>query len=186
MIRAEKRDITVLKEYERNANDHPPEQLEEIAASVLEFGYNDPITIDENDTVLTGHGTRRALLLLVERGREEFRVVDVIVAPHMSDRQKRAYILAHNRIARNSVWNFEKLSAELNDLVESDFSVDLLGFDEQEIDSLLKIDPSILPDDNATVTPPAPADTEEEKPKRSRAKSKVLHTCPACKHEFTA
>lgn len=185
MIRFEKRDITLLKEYERNANDHPPEQLEEIAASILEFGYNDPITVDENDTLITGHGTRRALLLLVERGREEYRELDVIVAPHMSERQKRAYILAHNRIARNSVWNFDKLSAELNDLVEMDFSVDLLGFDEQEIDSLLKIDPSILPDETPTVTPP-PAEPEEPKEKRTRAKSKILHTCPACKHEFTA
>lgn len=185
MIRCEKRDITVLKEYDRNANDHPPEQLEEIAASVLEFGYNDPITVDENDTVLTGHGTRRALLLLVERGREEFRTVDVIVAPHMSDRQKRAYILAHNRIARNSVWNFDKLSAELNDLVEMDFSIDVLGFDEQEIDSLLKLDSSILPDETPAVQPP-PADDSEPKEKRTRAKSKILHTCPACKHEFTA
>lgn len=184
MLTFEKRDIFTLQDYENNANDHPAEQIEQIAASILEFGYNDPLTIDEKNILITGHGTRRALQLLVERGREEFRNVDVIVAGHMSDRQKRAYVLAHNRISRNSVWNFEKLSEEINALVESDFSIDLIGFDEQELDSLLKIDPSVLPDEPATTTAP-PADPEP-KEKRTRAKSKILHTCPACKHEFTA
>jgi hypothetical protein len=100
----------------------------------------------------------------------------------MSERQKRAYILAHNRISRNSVWNIEKLSQELSELVELDFDLSLTGFDEQEIDGLLKVDESILPDNEPIQAEPEP----EQKEKRTRAKSKILHTCPACKHEFTA
>lgn len=182
MLRFEKRDIFQLKDYANNANDHPPEQVEEIAASILEFGYNDPITVDEKDMLITGHGTRMALMLLVERGHESFREVDTVVAPDMSDRQKRAYILAHNRISRNSVWNIEKLSQELSELVELDFDLSLTGFDEQELDGLLKSDESILPDNDPIAQEPV----EETRERRTRAKSKILHTCPACKHEFTA
>lgn len=185
MLRFEKRDIFQVKEYANNANDHPPEQIREIANSILEFGYNDPITVDENNMLITGHGTRRALLLLVEEGNEKFREVDTIVAAHMSDRQKRAYILAHNRISRNSVWNIDKLSQELSELVELDFDLSLTGFDEQEIDGLLKTDESLLPNNDQPLTP-ADQTAEEPKEKRTRAKSKILHTCPACKHEFTA
>ena len=111
--------------------------------------------------------------------------MDCVVLSHMSDRQKRAYVLTHNKLARNSVWNFEKLSQEINDLVELDYNIDVIGFDEQEIDGLLKIDASILPDEPATPAAPT-AEPEEGKEKRTRAKSKILHTCPACKHEFTA
>jgi ParB-like chromosome segregation protein Spo0J len=186
MIKTEKRDIFALHEYANNANDHPDEQVEQIAASILEFGFNDPLSIDETDTILTGHGTHKALKLLVSRGREEFREIDCVVLSHMSDRQKRAYVLTHNKLARNSVWNFDKLSQELSDLVELDFSVDLIGFDEQELDGLLKTDSSILPDENAAPAAPTSETEEEDKPKRTRAKSKILHTCPACKHEFTA
>lgn len=182
MLRFEKRDIFQLKDYANNANDHPPEQVEEIAASILEFGYNDPITVDEKDMLITGHGTRMALMLLVERGNESFREVDTVIAPDMSDRQKRAYILAHNRISRNSVWNIEKLSQELSELVELDLDLSLTGFDEQELDGLLKSDESILPDNEPIAQEPV----EEPKERRTRAKSKILHTCPACKHEFTA
>jgi ParB-like chromosome segregation protein Spo0J len=184
-LRVEKRDIFDLVPYTNNARVHSPEQIEEIAASILEFGFNDPLSVDENNVLVTGHGTHEALKLLVSRGREDFRTVDTVILAHMSERQKRAYILAHNRISQNSTWDFAKLSAELNELVESDFSVDLIGFDEQEIDALLKTDESVLPD-NETLPPPPPAEPEPEKEKRSRAKSKVLHTCPSCKHEFTA
>lgn len=186
MIKLEKRDIFELHEYANNANDHPDEQVEQIAESIAEFGFNDPLAVDETDTLITGHGTHKALKLLVSRGREDLRVIDCVVLSHMSERQKRAYILTHNKLARNSVWNFEKLSHELNELVELDYNIDVIGFDEQEIDSLLKVDPKLLPDETGTPAPP-PVDTEEEgKTKRTRAKSKILHTCPACKHEFTA
>ncbi len=184
-LRVEKRDIFDLIPYANNSRVHPPEQVEEIAASIAEFGFNDPLAADENNVMIKGHGTLEALKLLVSRGREDFRIVDVVILAHMSDRQKRAYILAHNRIAQNSTWDFAKLSAELNELIEADFSVDIIGFDEQEIDALLKTDESVLPD-TENLPPPPPAEEAEPKEKRSRAKSKVLHTCPACKHEFTA
>lgn len=186
MLRIEPRDISTLKAYANNAKVHSPEQVEEIAASILEFGFNDPLSVDETNTLVTGHGTHEALKLLVSRGLEQYQTVECVILDHMSERQKRAYILAHNRIAQNSTWDFAKLSDEINALVESDFSVDLLGFDEQEIDGLLKVDPSILPDDHNGQQVEPPAGDAEEKPKRTRAKSKILHTCPNCKHEFTA
>jgi ParB-like chromosome segregation protein Spo0J len=185
-LRVERRDIFTLIPYANNARVHSPEQIEEIAASILEFGFNDPLSVDENNVLVTGHGTHEALKLLVTRGREDFREVDTVILAHMSERQKRAYILAHNRISQNSTWDFTKLSDELNALVESDFSIDIIGFDEQEIDGLLKIDPSVLPDSEQAVQPPPAEEPAEGKEKRTRAKSKILHTCPACKHEFTA
>lgn len=185
MLKIELRDIDTLIPYANNAKVHSPEQVEEIAASIVEFGFNDPLSVDENNTLVTGHGTHAALKLLVSRGLTQYQNVDCVILAHMSQRQKQAYILAHNRIAQNSTWDFAKLSDELNALVEADFTVDLIGFDEQEIDSLLKVDPSILPDD--TQAPPAKTEEPvEDKPKRTRAKSKILHTCPNCKHEFTA
>lgn len=186
MLRIETRDISALKAYVNNAKIHSAEQVEEIAASILEFGFNDPLSVDETNTLVTGHGTHEALKLLVSRGLTQYKNVECVILDHMSDRQKKAYILAHNRIAQNSTWDFTKLSDEINSLVESDFSVDLLGFDEQEIDGLLKVDSSILPDDHNGQQVEPPAEETKDKPTRSRAKSKILHKCPACSHEFTA
>lgn len=183
-IRLEERDINELTPYPNNAKIHPPEQIEEIAASILEFGFIDPLTIDQNNKIVTGNGTHEALKLLVSRGTNEFQKVQCVVLYHLSERQQRAYVLAHNRIAQNSTWDFNKLSNELNDLIESDFDVSMIGFNEQELDGLLKLDSSILPEDG--LEPPKVEPEPEEKSKRTRAKSKILHTCPKCSHEFHA
>lgn len=176
-------DIDELTPYENNANEHSDAQVEEIAASILEFGFNDPLSVDEKKMLLTGHGTHMALKLLVSRGYEKFKSVPCSVIEDLSDRQKKAFILAHNKLSKKSTWNLEKLSAEMDALVNSDFDVSMIGFDEQEIDALLKTDLSILPDDNAT----APPVTEpEEGEKKKRSKSKLVHKCPYCLGEFSA
>lgn len=182
-LRLEDRNINDLRPDPNNAKVHPPEQIEEIAASILELGYNDPVTIDQNNKIITGHGTCEALKLLVSRGNVQFEIVQCVVLNHMSERQQRAYVLAHNRIAQNSSWDFDKLSNELNELITQDVDLELLGFNEQELDSLLKMDESILPE---TGLEPKKIEADEDKPKRSRAKSKILHKCPNCQHEFTA
>lgn len=183
-LRLEDRNINDLKPDPNNAKIHPPEQIEEIAASILEFGFIDPLTVDQNNKIITGHGTHDALKLLVSRGNVQYEIVQCVVLNHLSERQQRAYVLAHNRIAQNSTWNFDKLSHELNELIEQDFNLDVIGFDEQELDSLLKMDTSVLPD--AGLEPKKIEPEPEDKPKRTRAKSKILHTCPNCNHEFHA
>lgn len=184
MIKVEKRNIDDLRDYENNSNVHSPEQVEQIAASILEFNYIDPLTVDENNTIITGHGTRKALKLLVQRGLEDYRVVDCVVLSHLSERQKRAYVIAHNKIAKNSTWDFDKLSSELSALVECDFEVGLLAFDEQEIDSLLKADASILPKE--PIIQEENEQPEVVEPKTRKAKSKLVHKCPNCGTEFSA
>lgn len=183
-LRLEERNINDLRPDPNNAKVHPPEQIEEIAASISEFLYVDPLTVDQTNKIITGHGTHEALKLLVSRGKTEYETVQCIVLNHLSDRQQRAYVLAHNRIAQNSKWDFEKLSNEINVLIEQDFNIDVIGFNEQELDSLLKMDNTVLP---AVGLEPKKIEADaEDKPKRSRAKSKILHTCPNCKHEFHA
>lgn len=176
-LRLETRKVPDLVPYANNARTHDEAQVIQIAESIRELGYNDPVTIDENNTIITGHGT---VLGLEKLGIQE---IQVIVLSHMSARQKKAYILAHNRIAQNSKWDMDKLSHEMSELVEMDFpSLEMIGFDEQEIDALLKTDPGILPDglDDSKIDPP------KEKESRKKSKSKIVHKCPNCGTEFNS
>ncbi len=163
-----------LKFYTNNARTHSDAQIDEIIVSIQDYGFNDPVDIDEADTSICGEGRIRAALKM---GLKE---IPTISLAHLSERQKKGYILAHNRIALNSGWDLEKLSTELDQLVNLDVDITGLGFNEQELDALLKQDHGILPDGPLTDT------DKEPKEKRSRAKSKILHKCPNCSHEFTA
>lgn len=162
-----------LKFYTNNARTHSDAQIEEIIASIQEYGFNDPVDIDEADTSIAGEGRIRAALKM---GLKEIPTVSLA---HLSERQKKGYILAHNRIALNSGWNLEKLSAELDSLVNLDVDITALGFNEQELDALLKQDHSILPEGSLS-------EEEPKGEKKARAKSKILHKCPGCGLEFTA
>ena len=129
-----------LRPYEGNARTHTPEQVAQIAASIKEFGFANPIICDGGNTVIAGHGR----LLAAERLGLD--AVPVIRLTHLSERQRRALTLADNRIALNSGWDFERLAVEIEALVESDFDLALTGFDEQELDALLKSDAGVLPE----------------------------------------
>ena len=120
----EKIKITDLKEYENNAKEHPEEQINQIIASIKEFGFNDPIAIDENNVIIEGHGRLYALQRL---GTEE---VDCIRLSHLSEEQKRAYILAHNKLTMNTGFDIEKLNLELDSIMNLDMS--LFGFIQEE------------------------------------------------------
>ena len=100
-----------LKGYDRNARTHSDDQVAQIAASIREFGFNNPILVDETDTVIAGHGRLAAALRL------GLDTVPVIVLRHLTDTQRRAYILADNKIALNAGWNQDLLRAELTDLL---------------------------------------------------------------------
>lgn len=131
-----------LVPYAGNAKEHPQWQIEQIAASIDEFGNNDPIAIDENGVIIEGHGR---LLALKELGYDK---AEVIRLGHLTDEQKRAYILAHNQLTLNSGFDPEQLARELAAIEEIDMSE--FGFDIGE----LYEDATALEDDGFEPEPP--------------------------------
>ena len=142
----EKIDISVLIPYARNARTHSDEQIAQIAGSIKEFGFNNPVLIDKDNGVIAGHGRLAAARKL---GLKE---VPCIRLEHLTETQRKAYILADNRIALNSGWEAELLSLELSELLDGGVNLESLGFDADEIDALLnKIEPTEgLTDEDAT------------------------------------
>ena len=120
-----------LKPYERNARTHSPEQVAQIAASIREFGFTNPVLVDGADGILAGHGRLAAAKAM---GMAE---VPVIVLDHLSAEQRRAYVLADNKLALNAGWDEELLRMELTDLGEMDFELSLIGFSEDELAQLM-------------------------------------------------
>lgn len=133
--------IDDLIPYENNAKLHPQEQIDQIARSIEEFGNNDPIAIDEHNVIIEGHGR---MLALKQLGYEN---VEVIRLSHLSDEQRRAYTLVHNKLTTNTGYDLELLELELSK-IES-INMDDLGFDDIIIDTLPEIvdDEYDLPDD---------------------------------------
>jgi DNA modification methylase len=120
-----------LVPYERNARTHSATQIAQIAASIVEFGFNAPILVDSNAGIIAGHGRLMAARKL---GLPE---VPVIVLDHLSETQKRAYIIADNKLTELGGWDAEALSLELKDLQGAEFDLDLLGFSDREIEALI-------------------------------------------------
>jgi ParB-like chromosome segregation protein Spo0J len=123
-----------LVPYERNARTHSPEQVAQIAASIQEFGFTNPILVDGADGILAGHGRLAAAR---DMGLAE---APVIVLDHLNADQRRAYILADNQLALNAGWDTELLQIEVAALNLADFDLSLLGFDDDRIASLLDPD----------------------------------------------
>lgn len=118
--------IDKIKMYENNAKLHPREQIEQIKKSILEFGNNDPIAVDEHNVIIEGHGR---FVALKELGYDE---VEIIRLSHLTDEQKRAYILAHNKLTMNSGFDMDILELELEDITNID--MEDFGFDFEEIE----------------------------------------------------
>jgi DNA modification methylase len=131
--RIERWPIEKLRPYERNPRTHSEGQVDQIAASIVEFGWTNPILIEENAGVLAGHGR---LLAARKLGLIE---VPVIRFEHLSEAQKRAYILADNQIALQASWDDPLLAEELAWLRDERFDLDLIGFDASELERLLAI-----------------------------------------------
>lgn len=136
--------------YINNSRTHSEEQVNQIAASIQEFGFNNPILIDADNGVIAGHGRIMAAKKL---GIDELPCVRL---EHLSEAQKKAYIIADNKLALNADWNFELLKMEIENLQELDFDIDLLGFDEDELSEFeTTIDTEDgLTDDEETPEPP--------------------------------
>lgn len=130
-----------LKTYEKNAKIHSAEQIEQIKKSIQEFGFNDPIAIWKDNEIIEGHGR---LIAAQELGLE---AVPVIRLDSLTDEQRRAYSIVHNKIAERSSWDNELLGEELKELM-SEFDMTDLGFGEFELSMLTEdFDPVPFTDD---------------------------------------
>lgn len=120
-----------LVPYARNARTHSEEQVAQIAASIVEFGFTNPILVDSNAGIVAGHGR---LLAARKLGLAE---VPVIVLDHLSEIQRRAYVLADNRLALNAGWNDELLGEEMAAIEAEGFDLGVIGFTDAELQSFL-------------------------------------------------
>jgi ParB-like chromosome segregation protein Spo0J len=120
-----------LVPYDRNSRLHSPEQIAQVAASIAEFGFVNPILVDSNAGIIAGHGRLAAAKAL---GLTD---LPVVVLDHLSERQRRAYVIADNKLALNASWDDSVLAAELGDLAEMDFDLSLIGFSDEELADLL-------------------------------------------------
>ena len=127
----ERAPVRALKPNRKNARKHSKQQVKQIAASIERFGFNNPILVDDAFGVLAGHGRLEAAKLL---GMVE---VPVIKLSHLSAPEKRAYMIADNRLAEKAGWDKAILAVEFQDLIDLGFDVELTGFDTGEIDLIL-------------------------------------------------
>ena len=139
--RFEKVNIDKLVPYARNARTHSKEQVLQLRASLREFGFVNPVIVDKDYNIIAGHGR---ILAAKEEGIAE---VPCVFAEHLTEAQKKAYILADNRLALNAGWDAEMLSVEIADLQGADFDIALLGFDDAELNKLLTSDEDVQDDD---------------------------------------
>jgi ParB-like chromosome segregation protein Spo0J len=133
-LKVEYREVASLKPYARNPRTHSPKQIRQIADSIVQFGFTLPILVDARQRVLAGHGRLQAARLLgLER-------VPTICLDYLSRAQKRAYLIADNKLAENAGWNRELLALELQYLSELEINFDLtiIGFETAEIDLMIQ------------------------------------------------
>ena len=134
-------DINDLIPYIRNARTHSESQIAQIAASIKEFGFLSPILIAEDNTILAGHGRLAAAMKL------GLKQVPCVKESHLTETQRRAYIIADNKLSLNAGWDEDMLAIELSELQGADFDLDLLGFDESELVSIFEDDKEVEDDD---------------------------------------
>jgi len=137
------RQIADLIPYARNARTHSDEQVAQIAASIKEFGWTNPILVDGDNGIIAGHGRLAAARKL---GNTE---VPVIELTGLSEAQKRAYILADNKLALNAGWDIDLLAEELKELKDLNFDLELTGFSDKELADFLAEEVEGLTDEDA-------------------------------------
>ena len=132
--KVERRSVESLVPYASNSRTHSAEQIDQIAASITEWGWTVPVLVDEAGVLIAGHGR---IMAAKQLGIE---TVPVMVAEGWSDAQKHAYVIADNKLALNAGWDDEVLKAELEALSEADFDLGLTGFGLEELDALLDLE----------------------------------------------
>jgi site-specific DNA-methyltransferase (adenine-specific) len=148
--------VADLIPYARNSRTHSEEQITQIAASIKEFGFLNPVIVDGENGIIAGHGRVMAAKKL---GMTELPVVE---ASHLTDAQRRAYIIADNKLALNAGWDDEMLRVEFDELTEAGFDLDLTGFSLDEIGALQieEIPPGLTDEDAVPETPVTPVTVE--------------------------
>lgn len=158
--------VTELIPYVNNSRTHSDEQVAQIAASIKEFGWTNPILVDGTNGIIAGHGR---LLAARKLGYTE---VPTIELSDLTETQKKAYIIADNRLALNAGWDNEMLTIELNELLADGFALEMLGFDTDELQKLLNV-PDFEPA------------TQDDQSKLDELEPKWI-ACPHCGKEFDA
>ena len=115
-----------LVPYENNSRTHSQQQVEQIKRSILEFGFTNPILIDEHNGIIAGHGRLQAAQEL------SIKLVPTILLEGLTEAQRKAYVIADNNLALNAGWDLDVLKLEIEGLGEFDFDIDLLGFDDDK------------------------------------------------------
>jgi len=139
----------VLIPYVNNSRTHSDEQVTQVASSIKEFGFTNPILVDDGNSIIAGHGRLMAAKKL------NLKEVPCIRLSGLTEAQKKAYVIADNQLALNSGWDLDTLKLELENLKELDFDIDVLGFDEDFLDGLLEEEPTDgLTDEDEVPEPP--------------------------------
>ena len=125
-------DIDEIKESNYNSRIHSEAQIEKIANSIAEFGFVNPIIIDDENEIIAGHGRFMAAKHL------NLNEVPTIKLTHLTDDKKRAFIIADNKIALSGEWDYDMLKEEFDTILKSEMDIDLLGFNRKFIDSMFK------------------------------------------------
>ncbi len=141
------RDVEALRPYARNARTHSRKQIKQIAASIERFGFTNPVLVSDAGEIIAGHGRVEAARLL------GMTKVPTLALSHLSEAERRAYVLADNKLALNAGWDKEILAIELQGLVDLEFDVELTGFSLAEVDFAL---------DDARDADPAAKDAPED------------------------
>ena len=142
-----------LLPYARNARTHSEVQINQIASSIKEFGFNNSILVDGNNQIIAGHGR---LLACDKLGITE---VPTVCLEHLSETQKRAYILADNQLALKAGWDEELLKLEIQELQGLDFDISISGFDTEDLAGIFPVELQSLDDDEeADIIPETPSD----------------------------
>jgi hypothetical protein len=149
MYKHEVREISSLIPYVNNSRTHSDDQINQVASSIKEFGFTNPILIDDQGGIIAGHGR---VLAAKKLGLTE---APCIIMEGLTEAQKKAYIIADNQLALNSGWDLDKLKLEIETLGELDFNIDLLGFDDDFLNGLLEEEPNEgLTDEDEVPEPP--------------------------------
>lgn len=144
--------IGELKQYENNARTHSEDQIRKISDSISEFGFTNPILIDADKGIIAGHGR---VMAARELGIDTAPCIEL---SHLTQEQKKAYIIADNKLALDAGWDDELLAFELTDLVDGGFDISLTGFSDEEIDALIpkQIEPGLTDEDAVPDVPEDP------------------------------
>ena len=148
--------VADLIPYINNTRTHSDEQVAQVASSIKEFGFTNPVLIDSDNGIIAGHGRIMAAQKL------KLDKVPCIILDGLTDAQKKAYVIADNQLALNAGWDLDKLKLEVENLTELDFDIDLLGFDDEFLDGLLDVQTS----EGLTDEDDVPEVPEEPKTKR--------------------